>query len=71
MKPLRSWEAPKAALEEAVAKITPKKTEPALPRIARYYGLDPKKVRAKLRKAHGAAWKSCYRHNQTDPIGNS
>lgn len=29
-----------------------------LPDIARELGIDPKKARAKLRKSHGAAWKT-------------
>jgi hypothetical protein len=57
MKPLRSWKASKAALEEAIAKVAPPKTGAVLPRIARELKIDPKKARAKLRKAHGSAWR--------------
>jgi hypothetical protein len=60
MKPLRSWKASKAALEEAIAKVAPKKKTPEvamLPRIARELKMDPKAARVKLRKAHGSAWR--------------
>jgi hypothetical protein len=60
-KPLKAWKESAAKLDALLASLapeTPKGKHTTLPRIAREMGIDPKTARAKLRKKHGAAWKS-------------
>jgi methylphosphotriester-DNA--protein-cysteine methyltransferase len=56
-KPLKAWKESTAKLDSLLASLEPRK-HTTLPHIARELGIDPKTARAKLRKKHGAAWKS-------------
>jgi hypothetical protein len=49
---------PRAITTKAVPTAKAKGEHTALPQIARELGIDPKKARAMLRKAHGSAWKT-------------
>lgn len=55
--PKKSPIAKPKATKKAPAPKTPV-THTALPKIVRAMGIDPKAARAKLRKSHGAAWKT-------------
>lgn len=59
---MKAWKQTTAKLDEAIrvaeaAVAELKEPKSILPRIAKELGLDPKKARAKLRKAHGYDWK--------------